>query len=209
MYHRVDNGSPGDPPALLANTTLPSTFDRQMDYLADHDYNVIGYGDLVACLEGKVSLPPKAVVITFDDGWRGRYTHAFPSLVRHGFTATFFVITDVMTSGYQISWDEAGEMVASGMTIGSHTKSHRGLRHLSDAELADELAGSRAVMEEQLGVPVLYLAYPYGMFNERVVAAAKAAGYISGRAAWDGDGHAQDDLFSVYVKSAASELGVF
>jgi peptidoglycan/xylan/chitin deacetylase (PgdA/CDA1 family) len=79
-----------------------------------------------------------------------------------------------------MDWSQVKELAASGMEVGSHTKSHRMLSSLSDEELVDEIEGSRTVLSSNLGYPIRSLAYPVGergSFDTRAMAAAEAAGY--------------------------------
>jgi peptidoglycan/xylan/chitin deacetylase (PgdA/CDA1 family) len=101
-----------------------------------------------------------------------------PVLARHGFTATVFVVTDYMGrrndwetppaglgSKEILTWEEALELSAMGIEIGSHTRTHPDLRHLSEAEARHEIAGSRLEIEDHLDQPVRSFAYPFGETN--------------------------------------------
>jgi peptidoglycan/xylan/chitin deacetylase (PgdA/CDA1 family) len=63
------------------------------------------------------------------------------------------------------------------MDVGDHTAHHVDLRLLTASELRMETAGSRDVLDRLLGHPVYFFAYPFGAFNDTVVAAVKAAGF--------------------------------
>jgi peptidoglycan/xylan/chitin deacetylase (PgdA/CDA1 family) len=84
------------------------------------------------------------------------------------------------TEVWPMSWAEIASLADAGWEIGSHTRSHRDLRTLDDASLEYELAGSRADCERRLGRPCLSIAYPYGGVDDRVVRAARRAGYRTG-----------------------------
>lgn len=81
-----------------------------------------------------------------------------------------------------LSWDELRELQAAGWEIGSHTCSHPHLTTLADGDLRYELVTARKVCEHELGEECLSIAYPYGDDDERVIAAAAAAGYRTGAA---------------------------
>lgn len=76
-----------------------------------------------------------------------------------------------------LDWEQIAEMRRGGITIGSHTKSHVSLPAESEAIAADELEGSRQMIESRLGEPIRHFAYPGGQFTEPVVAAVAKAGY--------------------------------
>lgn len=80
--------------------------------------------------------------------------------------------------GFQmLDWDMLAEMVAGGVTVGSHTRSHALLANAAPQVLRDEVEGSRHELEQRLGVPVRHFAYPDGRFNANAIQAVAAAGY--------------------------------
>lgn len=162
------------------------TFEQQMRYLKDHGYRVIGMRDLLLFLQHQRALPKRAVAITIDDGYRSAYRIAYPILKRYGFTATLFIYTDfVGVSGKAITWDQLREMKASGFEIASHTASHIDLgkkRKGEDdeaylARIKNELLLSKQILDEKLKQNTLYLAYPYGRYNQKVLAVADEVGF--------------------------------
>ena len=83
-----------------------------------------------------------------------------------------------------MTWDELRSLADRGVGIQSHGVSHAHLTRLSDAELRAELADSKAELEAELHRSSDELAYPYGEHDERVRAAARAAGYSRAFALW-------------------------
>ncbi len=180
-YHRFEDPA-RDP---LAITT--EEFRAQMQAIKDADIPVIPMADFLAWRRGERSIPERSIVITIDDGYDDTYTLAWPILKEFGYPFTFYVYTDYIdVGGRAITWDELTTMKIAGVDIASHTVSHsnlakpstKNLRGLAYPEwLEDELAGSRRTISEKLGINVTTLAYPYGVNNETVRAAAEAAGY--------------------------------
>jgi len=127
--------------------------------------------------QGSATLPERAVVLTFDDGYASHFEVIAPLLVRHRFAGTFFITTEFIGKRGYMTWDQLRRLVFLGMEIGSHGASHRPLTRLSQEELDRELSESKRVLEEQLGVPVRALAAPGGFWNGKVAAAARRAGY--------------------------------
>jgi peptidoglycan/xylan/chitin deacetylase (PgdA/CDA1 family) len=76
-----------------------------------------------------------------------------------------------------LNWEELEVMRRGGMTIGSHTKSHVSLPAESAEDVADELEGSRQVLESRLGEAITHFAYPGGQFTAPVIDAVAKAGY--------------------------------
>lgn len=144
--------------------------------------------------------PRPAVAITFDDGYRDNYEHAFPLLEEYGLPATFFVTAGLIERDVAVldrfralrghneirplEWPQVLEMHAAGAEFGAHTYSHPNLLRLTPPELETELRRSKHVLEERLGEPVRMLAYPFGKprrhYTSQTVAAARAAGYELG-----------------------------
>lgn len=180
-YHKIaENGA--DP-----MTVTRAAFEAQMNLLEEKGYRVISLDELYDFLEFKSGVPEKAVVLTFDDGWRSLYDLAFPILKKHGYRATLFATTSMITgSSKTLSWDQVRELSSSGIVdIQSHTVDHSDLtKGLSGGDLESyyddlerELRSSRQAIVQKTGREPRYLAYPYGATNNLVAAAAAAAGY--------------------------------
>lgn len=152
-------------------------FRRQLDLLSRAGRTVV---PLRAARGGRRG----AVALTFDDGHLETWSTAFPMLAERGWVATVYVATDWISSGRWfeprgrgMTWEMVAELGRSGWTVGSHSRSHARLTSLSDAALREELAGSRAVVEDRLGGPCHDFCAPYGDLDGRVLEAARAAGY--------------------------------
>lgn len=263
-YHRVyDIGDeslfPFDPELISAST---EAFAWQMEFVRRY-FSPIRFDALLAALDLGTPLPPRSLIVSFDDGHLDNYTHAFPILKSLGVPATIFLSTgyigasgtfwfdrlatllyhapegeldiaalslrlvldrtvatrrsaaetllsrlkrlpntqrlDVLdrleaqlsrhvpaaaaqASG-TLTWAQVQEMSRAGIEFGSHTVTHPILTMLSDAQLHDELAESKRVIEQQIGRPAPVLAYPVGGshdFDRRVIAQAKGCGYRLG-----------------------------
>lgn len=166
MYHSIsDSGGP--------TSIGPQVFADQMAAIADHGIPVIRLDDLAAARAGKGSLPPHAVILTFDDGFRDFAEAAHPVLHRHGFASIVYLPT-ALVGGREgwwgandparplMGWDSVRDLAATGVEFGSHTVSHPDLCSLTGDMLAAELSQSRAVLEDRLGRPVEHFAPPYG-----------------------------------------------
>ncbi len=183
VYHGIYPHKPGDAKSKQAFDVSPESFADQMRYLRDHDIPVVSLSALMDALEGKGSLPPRAVVLTFDDGWETQYVHAVPLLRQYGFTATFFVFTHAIgRNDRYFTWDQLRGMQQAGMTIGSHTITHPFMTRITDPkQMREETVGSREALEKHLGTPVQFFAYPFGVVSKAATAAVEAAGYRAAR----------------------------
>jgi len=155
-------------------------FEQQMEHLAAAGYRVVALQDALRAMQSG-SIDSKAVVITFDDGYKTLVDHAIPGLNRRGWPATVFVPVAHIGGRYEsselLSWADMKEAARGGIAFGSHTMNHRSLLELSNEDLRHELVESRRILASELGLSFHPLAYPYGYYDRRAAAAAKAAGY--------------------------------
>jgi peptidoglycan/xylan/chitin deacetylase (PgdA/CDA1 family) len=178
-YHHIE-AEKGFP----ATKITTRQFTSQVNALRQCNYRALSPEDFIKA-NGKES--DRAVLITFDDSYASVFNHALPVLKANAFTATLFIITDYIGKPNQwdvsfrgsshMNEDQIRHAVASGFSIGSHTKSHRDLTRLSGKALKEELQGSKCFLEDKFGIRVNYLAYPFGRYNKRVKAAARQSGY--------------------------------
>lgn len=177
MYHYVNDTPPDAGSDAASLTVSKAQFEAEMEHLAEYGYHPVTMQEVYAALSGGGVLPSKPVALTFDDGGTDGYTVALPILRKHGFKATFFVITGYVGNRHCMTWSQLREMCAAGMDIESHTVRHPDLRKIDASRLASELAVSRATLAKELGVDARIISYPFGRYNETVIAAAQAAGY--------------------------------
>lgn len=188
MYHRVGKSANAWERKYCVS---PDTFEAHMKKLAAKGMRPVPIEDFVAWIKGGPDLPEGSFLLTFDDGFLGVYEHAYPVLRRLGWPATVFLVSGLI--GGQDEWcrrenpsgaayplmdcRHIAEMRDHGFGFHSHSRSHADLTRLDDEALEAELAGSKADLESLFGESVPFLAYPYGRHDERVLAAARKAGY--------------------------------
>lgn len=188
MYHEV---TPLPHPAFARYTVTTRVFARQMRWLAAFKYHPVDMDTLLRARLGLGRLPPRAVVITFDDGLQSCVDHAVPVLQQYGFTAVFYLVAGLMGGRTEwlrqeldlelpiMSWGAARRLGANGFQCGAHTLTHPRLAGLEPVRVRRELAEGRQRLEDELGAPVLHLAYPYGSFDAGVQREAEDAGYLT------------------------------
>jgi len=180
MYHSITTGNttPQWPWAISFERFL-----THLDLLQKFGWNTICMRDFLQ----PENIPPRAVAITFDDGYLDNLV-AFEELARRKMSATCFVVSGDI--GERSRWPEPGRepqtmlnaqhlktMHDNGMEIGSHSRSHFHLTEVDDETLHSEVIHSKGDIEDILGQPVVSFAYPYGQENERVVNMVREAGY--------------------------------
>lgn len=190
-YHGVSDAWPE------AVAVGPQRLHEQVGRLVEHGWRAATFSDAVLA-------PPasRTLAVTFDDALRSVVRLALPVLEELGAPATVFAPSAFVDSGRPfawphidrwlgtehahelegMSWDELGRLRDAGWEVGSHSATHPRLTSLGHAELAAELRDSKQAIEERLGVACRAIAYPYADVDDRVAAAARAAGYQAGAA---------------------------
>ncbi|HSL31357.1 MAG TPA: polysaccharide deacetylase family protein [Anaerolineales bacterium] len=156
----------------------PEAFDRQMNLLYHWGYETISVELLVRAIREGASLPPKPVILTFDDGSESTYATALPIMQRYGFTGAAYVVLNYVGIPRHMNVDQIRSLHASGWEIGSHSLSHRDLT-LHPGRQENEIVESRRRLERLLGIPVLSFAYPFGAYDETSLQNVHSAGYIA------------------------------
>ena len=165
-------------------------FDVTIEELQEHFARIeeegltpITFEQLEYHLRTGAPLPPKPVLLTFDDGYEGHYTHVYPLLKEYQYPAVFSIFTGKMDGEVAgrstMTWEQAQEMAADPLiTIASHGVMHPpDLRQMNDEELQREVFESKSRLEEKLGIPIRYFTYPVGHYDDRVAQAVTDAGY--------------------------------
>ena len=152
-------------------------FETQMRVLAQRGIRTLTMNELVSTIDQGAPLPARAICVTFDDGKASDYDIAFPVLMRHGLTGTFFVVTQQVGQPGYVTWAQLKEMALQGMSIQSHSRTHPFLSQCHPAQVYDEFAGSKTVLEDRLGRPVTCFALPGGDWKPAHRAIAESCGY--------------------------------
>ncbi len=198
IYHSIRPYIPTDSKGARRWIATPDTLESELSWLRENGYSSVTFDALAAHVTGGAPLPPKPVILSFDDDWQSQYENAVPLLRRYGFTATFFIWVRAVGRAHHMSWDEIRELDAEGMEIGCHTLTHLILPKLKDDEmLRREISSAKDQIEAHIGHPVTSLAYPFGQYDERVVGIAREAGFTTARSTWPGVFHTKDGLLSL------------
>lgn len=187
------------------------TFRQHMQAIHDAGAVVVDPNQVHAWLKDGSDFPELAVMITFDDGFRGNYELAYPILKSFGLAATFYVVTNRIGDDLMLSWEQLREMQAGGMTIASHTVSHPLLSTLDCDETQMELARSAEVLEKRLDIPARHLSLPNGDTNEWYRQIALDLGYKTVCGSHFGRNDSKSDhlwLDRIAVKNNTSALDV-
>lgn len=210
MYHSVT------PQAKDKNRLQVSlkNFQRQMEFLKRNNYNVLRLEELVNLIGEKKKVPPRSIVLTFDDGYKDNYQYAFPVLKKYNLPATIFIIVNEIGRPDRLSWQELKEMQDSGLiSIGSHCLGPEPLVNIDSLpQLEKEIFDSKVRLEEGLGEEVSLFSYPEGRFNDKIKDLVIKAGYRLAVATSPGKKFANKDLFALKrlrISSTSNNLFVF
>jgi peptidoglycan/xylan/chitin deacetylase (PgdA/CDA1 family) len=206
MYHNIAR-APRDLRVYRSLFVSPAAFARQMWLLRRLGYTGLSMSAAMPYLRGERS--GRIAVITLDDGYVDNLDSALPILQRHGFSATCYVVSGSI--GRYNQWDaerlgvrkplmsaeQLRDWHRGGMEIGAHSRSHPRLTQCDDAQLHDEIHGSKATLEDRLGVSVMQFCYPYGDADERVAGVVREAGFAAATTTRRGRAFAGMDLWQL------------
>ena len=211
VYHVIRPSYVSDSAQVKDIALTPQTFDAELSHLQSAGYHVVSFHDLENYFASSTPFPTKPIILTFDDGWRDQFTYAFPILEKYHDTATFFVFTNAIGNKDFLTWADLQTLVAAGMTIGDHSRSHPYLTEITDPrKLWDEIAGSKALLEQNLQIPVTEFAYPFGMYNAQILSLVQKAGFKSARGdRFSGEEQSPSNLFTLSALNAPTTTAAF
>lgn len=173
---------------VTAMCTRTSKFRSQMESIRQLGIPVISMADFEAWKSGSKQIPSKAIVLTFDDGWKSFYTDAYPILKELGFPFTLFLYKQYVDGGGKaLTTPMIQEMIPNGAAVGSHSVSHpfpitvKSYRKKGpaayDAYLRVEMGESKSFLESKFPTKVTTYAYPGGYYTEEMITLGKELGY--------------------------------
>ena len=171
---------------FLQYDALPKAFVAQLDWLVANGYTTILPRDLAAHWDRGTPLPPKPVIITFDDGSRTWISRAMPALRKRGMVAEFYLTLDAIKVD-AIDWGDIRQLVAAGNGIGAHDVHHvqiAGLPGGHDPPVATmwkEINDIRGVILANVGVAPDSMAYVGGGYDKTLLPLVAGAGYTTAR----------------------------
>lgn len=183
QYHHVSEKTPA------STSVTPAQFREQMQYLANHDFNVVPLSEVVNAIKEKRSLPKNTVAITFDDGYKSIFNTARPILKEYGFPYTLFVAVEPINKHYRdmMSWKQLKVLTQEGAEIANHSWAHEYLikREKGETEsqwlkrVEDNILQTESTIAKETGQNLKMLAYPYGEYNAQIQNMLKQHGYVA------------------------------
>jgi peptidoglycan/xylan/chitin deacetylase (PgdA/CDA1 family) len=210
MYHSISDDPETGVAPYYKTCTSPEVFERQLRWLSDSGIRSVGLKDVAQILTRRDAKCEKAVVITFDDGFRNIHTHALPVLEQYGFTATVYLPTAFIGDRRRsfkgqecLTWSEVQELHTRGTEFGSHSVNHPMLYQLNWPDIERETSESKAEIENRLQTAVTAFSYPYAFpqenreFTRCLADKLSEQGYQSCATTVIGSARMNDDLFKL------------
>ena len=170
MYHSIAAEANND--AVISQ----ERFVEHMAFLKEQQYNPISLDELYGYLQQGNKLPPRPVVITFDDGYRDTYEVVLPIIKQYGFKSTLFLSVGEM--GQRLTWQEVKEMKAAGMVIASHGVAHNDLAGFNREQQKQDILQAKEILDRQLQQNTRYFCYPNGSYNKDTLELLQANGCL-------------------------------
>ena len=172
MYHYISE-PPEDADVYRVDLSVtPANFRAQMQYLVDNGHTPIDFYTLSRAIAQQEALPPKPVILTFDDGYADNYLNAYPILQEFSFVGTFFIPTEFIDTNRanHMTWPMIEEMTTAGHRFEPHARTHADLRGRESDYLIWEILGPQETLAAHIGYAPRYFSYPAGWYDENVLA---------------------------------------
>jgi peptidoglycan/xylan/chitin deacetylase (PgdA/CDA1 family) len=176
LYHRI---AESDAATSLDSRyyVTPQDFDDQMKALRDWGYTSIPISLLVKAIMTGAELPPRPIVLTFDDGDITVFKQAYPIMEKYGFQGVAYIVGNRIGANGFMDVDQLSRLVKHGWEIGSHSMTHADL-NVDPAAMYTEGMESKLLLEKTLHVSVDTFAYPFGQKSPEVVDKIYKYGYF-------------------------------
>ncbi len=182
-YHKIDGFE------FSGTWISPGRFAYHIDYLLDSGFIFIDEDTFLDMVEGRIEGSGRELLLTFDDGYCDLLHQAAPILNSRSVPALAFIVTSFAgrenrwelnlprRKSRHMDWEQLGQLLSMGFTLGSHTATHRDLTRIPVEQARREMILSREAIREKLGVEAKSLSYPFGRAGPEVRREAEKAGY--------------------------------
>jgi peptidoglycan/xylan/chitin deacetylase (PgdA/CDA1 family) len=180
IYHRIME-KPKGPPLVVMSTRL---FRAQMAWLARNGYQPVTMRRVYDAWTGEGELPPRAIILSFDDGYADQVRNAAPVLRGYGWPGELALVSTALYLGddppaTSLTPEMVQGLLDDGWGLESHSATHPDLTRLWGTKLKHQLVDSRERLEELFDVKIDFFCYPGGIYNKRIKLALRRAGYLA------------------------------
>lgn len=176
-FHHIREPKPGESETFKSYSVTPAQFAELMKALKDSGYQTILPDQLYNYLVHNGPLPPKPIVLSFDDTDEEQFTIAAPEMKKNGFKGVFFIMTVSMGKPNYMTKEQIKELSDQGNAVESHTWDHHMVTKYKGNDWNIQFVKPRKTIEDITGKPANYFAYPYGLWNEAAFPELKKAGF--------------------------------
>lgn len=176
-YHQIRDWKPTDSKSARDYIVPPAAFKQQIKTLADSGYTTILPDELYNYLAAGTPLPPKPVMLSFDDTDLDQYSVAWPEMKQYNFKGVFFIMTVSIGRPRYMSKEQIKELSDAGNAIGSHTWDHHNVKKYSGEDWVRQIEKPSRQLEQITGKPIKYFAYPFGLWNPPAIPELKKRGF--------------------------------
>jgi peptidoglycan/xylan/chitin deacetylase (PgdA/CDA1 family) len=178
-YHQIRPITARDGAAARPYIVAPAVLARQLDALARQGFHTVTGDEYVAHVARGAPLPPKPVLLTFDDASAGQFADALPILRRHHFVATFFAMTVVLGKPGWLTRGQVRALDRAGMTVGAHTWDHSAVPGYAGSDWRVQIDAPTRELAHLVGHPIRLFAYPFGLWDAAAIPHLWHAGLVA------------------------------
>lgn len=176
-YHRIRNILASDSKNMKTYSVTPAHFSQQMKALSENGFHTILPNQLYEYLANDGTLPPKPILITFDDGREEQYRLGATEMNKYGFKGVFFIMTVSINRPGYMTKTQIKNLSDSGHSIGVHTWDHHPVTKYEGKDWDIQLLKPKKQLESITGKSINYFAYPFGVWNQASIPKIKKSGY--------------------------------
>ncbi len=176
-YHHIREPKPGQSESMKSYSVSPAQFASQMKALKDSGYETILPDQLYDYLVDGAKLPPKPVMLTFDDTDEEQFSIGATEMKKYGFKGVYFIMTISINRPRYMSKEQLKQLAEDGNMIEAHTWDHHMVTKYQGADWDTQLVKPTRQLEAITGKPVKYFAYPFGLWNQAAIPELKSRGY--------------------------------
>ena len=177
-YHHVRDWVKSDTEADRPYIMAPAKLEAELKYLKDNGYQAVTSEQVYEYYANGKPLPEKPIMLSFDDDDENQYTNGLPLLDKYGFKATFFIMTVTMDKENYMTTQQIKDLDRRGHDVQPHTWDHHIVtQYKTDDDWQLQIAGPRKTLEDLLGHPTPFFAYPYGVYDAASADKLKQYGY--------------------------------
>lgn len=208
MYHYVEYVTDKRDTIRQSLNINPNTFISQIKTLKKAGYTFITPVNLALALAGVSELPPKPVILSFDDGYRDFYTDVFPILKKEYVKVVIYVVPNFLDRPNYMYTSDIKEIAASQMVeIGAHTMDHMWLAGVDEKTAEYEVSQSRKFLQKLTGQPVNSFAYPYGAFDKTAETVVRKAGFLDAVSTVPGTTQSRENEYFLFRLRPGGRVG--